>query len=117
MAPYSFVWLSLLTGTAPLITSSTTPTVTPTPPEWVEHAHIVFSNHLDVGFDGVGSLSPSIALTVINKYFDVYFPLSIDIAHNLSTTHNLSFSWLTQSWLVSLYFDCPPLRFNNVSLL
>ena len=64
MAHYSFVsvWLSLFT--APLITSSTTPTL----PEWVEHAHIVFSNHLDVGFDGVGSLSPSIALTVILLY-------------------------------------------------
>lgn len=94
------------------------PTVSPIqPPDWVKYAHIVFSNHLDVGFDGVGSKSPSIALTVINKYFDEYFPLSIEIAHNLTTYHNLSFSWMTQSWLISLYLDCPsPFQYQNVSL-
>ena len=84
---------------------------------WVNNVHMIFSNHLDVGFDGIGYLGPSIALSVINKYFDDYFPLSIEIAHNLTTQHNLTFSWMTQSWLISMYLDCPPnFDYNGVSL-
>lgn len=35
--------------------------------------HVVFSNHLDIGFDGI---DPELGTddAVINKYFDVYFP-------------------------------------------
>lgn len=39
----------------------------------------VFMNHLDVGYDGI---SPEIGYVynVMNKYFDVYFPLAIETA-------------------------------------
>ena len=40
-----------------------------TPPECVELAHIVFWDHLDVGFDGVGQKPPSMALTMIGGSF------------------------------------------------
>ena len=41
--------------------------------EKLDTIYVVFSNHLDVGFDGI---SPQIgyAFNVINEYFRVYFP-------------------------------------------
>jgi hypothetical protein len=38
--------------------------------------HIVFSNHLDIGFDGI---DPQLGTddAVINKYFDEYFPRAV----------------------------------------
>lgn len=38
--------------------------------------HVVFSNHLDIGFDGI---DPALGTddAVINKYFDEYFPRAV----------------------------------------
>jgi hypothetical protein len=55
--------------------------------------HIVFSNHLDIGFDGIGKqLGTDDA--VINKYFDEYFQravratcMSSHLMVNVSTQH------------------------------
>jgi hypothetical protein len=42
--------------------------------------HVVFSNHLDIGFDGI---DPQLGTddAVINKYFDVYFPRAVSKLH------------------------------------
>jgi len=81
---------------------------TPTIPDptTITDVHVVFSNHLDVGFDGIPNLGYSI--NVINTYFDVYFPRAITTANQMRQKHTGDrYIWLTQSWLVSLYLDCP----------
>ncbi|CAE7237749.1 unnamed protein product [Symbiodinium sp. CCMP2592] len=65
----------------------------------IRKVHVVSSNHLDIGFDGI----PEIGYdnNVINRYFSVYFPRAID------TASKVPYVWMTQSYLVSLYLDCP----------
>eukprot|EP01084_Bolivina_argentea_P261268 441446_1 len=58
------------------------------------------SNHLDMGFTGFTK-------TVVNEYFDEYFPTAIEAAQQ-SLSHNLTYKYMTHSYLVSLYLDCPP---------
>ena len=72
--------------------------------EWgrkdIKELHIVLSNHLDVGYS-------YLIVDVINKYFDEYFPK----IHELSLAAKelkLPFIYTTQSWLISLYLECPP---------
>ncbi|KDD75034.1 hypothetical protein H632_c912p2, partial [Helicosporidium sp. ATCC 50920] len=52
----------------------------------IKHVHIVFSNHLDIGFGGIGD-TPGFDDAVISTYFQDHFPKA--------------------SWLVSLYLECP----------
>lgn len=83
------------------------PTVSPTLPTWIDTVHLVISNHFDCGFAGI---DPQLgyAVDVVNKYFDVYFPMAISNGKQLAQDpYNLPFTWMTQSWLISLYFDCP----------
>eukprot|EP01084_Bolivina_argentea_P044408 81714_1 len=73
----------------------------PTPPLWVDNVHLIMSNHLDMGFTDY-------AVNVVNKYFDNYFPLAFNTAKEVETSLNKTYKWLTQSWLVSMFLDCPP---------
>ena len=52
---------------------------------------------------------------VIDEYNRAYFPRALrtaqelrDMAANGSNPTNVSLTWTTHAWLVSLYFDCPP---------
>ena len=47
-------------------------------------------------------------MDVVNKYFDDYLPLAVANGLELRRSYNLSWTWMTQSWLISLFFDCPP---------
>jgi hypothetical protein len=99
--------------------------------------HVVWSNHLDIGFDGI---APQIGYdhAVINKYFHEYFPRAVRLAQDMrqdgggdafgeppsdcgsQSAGTVAASvhcscvrpgpavYTTQSFLVSLYFDCPP---------
>ncbi|XP_041366373.1 uncharacterized protein LOC121381225 [Gigantopelta aegis] len=77
-------------------------------PESILKVHIVFMNHLDVGFNGI---APELGFinNILNKYFQVYFPRAIQQAMTLEA---LGFKeklvYTTHPWLVSLYLDCPP---------
>lgn len=66
--------------------------------------HVVFSNHVDIGFDGI---PPQLGSddNVINKYFNEFFPRAIKTAANLS--HVEPYIWMTQAWLISMFLDCP----------
>ncbi|KAK9798230.1 hypothetical protein WJX73_010911 [Symbiochloris irregularis] len=69
---------------------------------------LVFSNHLDVGFNIQGDSAPGTDLNVINKYFDKYFHVAASTAQQLKEHGgDVQYSWMTHSWLVSLYLDCP----------
>ena len=74
----------------------------------ITDVHIVYSNHLDVGFDGISPI-PGFARNVVNRYLQVYFPRALETAANVSaiTGGEQRYVWMTQCWLVSLYLSCP----------
>ncbi|KAK9917700.1 hypothetical protein WJX75_007317 [Coccomyxa subellipsoidea] len=70
--------------------------------------HLVFSNHLDIGFDGI---SPLIGTdnNVVNVYFDLYFPKAIAVDEVLRKRDgHQRLKYLTHSWLISMFLYCPP---------
>jgi len=97
----------------------------------ITKVHVIFSNHLDVGFatncDAVppGPGEPcedaGLARNVVNRYFNTYFPRAAAVAQEMRDDDydddddaggggagGDRYIWTTQSWLVSLYRDCPP---------
>lgn len=84
----------------------------------ITKVHVVFMNHLDVGYDGI---YPEIGFinNVLNMYFKEYFPWAISLANSIKKWNpKLSFIYTTHPWLVSLYLDCPPnMVLNDVQLL
>lgn len=99
----------------------------------INTVHVVFSNHLDIGFHSNITGVPGTDRAVISRYFQHHFPAAIATAnslrskdydtikllglHNykdildsnearsLNSTHR--YRYLTHAWLVSLYLDCP----------
>ena len=64
--------------------------------------HVVFSNHLDVGFANT-------AVNIVNEYFDTYFPAAVNFSETLrDIKYPDSYTWMTHSYLLSLYYSCPP---------
>mgnify|MGYP006079348031 FL=1 len=69
--------------------------------------HMINSNHFDAGYANVTA-------DVINLYFDVYFQRAADVGAQLRSPLHAGkpgsgpLKWMTFSWLISLYFDCPP---------
>ncbi len=82
----------------------------------LEEVHVVFMNHLDVGYNGI----PKIGFinNVLNKYFDEYYPRAISLGEDMDKQHpNLGFVYTTHSWLVYMYLNCPPgLTLNNITI-
>lgn len=72
----------------------------------IDEVYIVFMNHLDVGFDGIDPII-GFAANVVNKYFDVYFPLALEVAAAMRANSSDRFIYTTHPWLVSMYLDCP----------
>eukprot|EP01089_Gocevia_fonbrunei_P013483 TRINITY_DN3465_c0_g3_i3.p1 TRINITY_DN3465_c0_g3~~TRINITY_DN3465_c0_g3_i3.p1 ORF type:complete len:696 (-),score=157.49 TRINITY_DN3465_c0_g3_i3:338-2425(-) len=65
-------------------------------------------NHLDVGFDGIPGIGYS--FNVINRYFDVYFPLSFNTSKWLNDHPNQfgdKYVYTTHPYLVWWYLNCP----------
>lgn len=83
------------------------PTSSPTNPIWIDTVHLVISNHFDCGFYA-DYPKFGFAATVVNNYFHNYFPSAVSNGIILNNNYSLPFTWMTQSWLISLYFDCPP---------
>eukprot|EP00041_Stephanoeca_diplocostata_P038930 m.1569137 g.1569137 ORF g.1569137 m.1569137 type:complete len:795 (+) comp25298_c0_seq5:74-2458(+) len=63
--------------------------------------HVISSNHFDAGY-------ADLTATVINNYFDNYFPRAASVGADLRKNCSQSLKWMTFSYLVSLYLDCPP---------
>lgn len=62
--------------------------------------HMINSNHFDAGY-------ASLTADVINLYFDEYFPRAANVGKQLRSTGNGALRWMTFSYIVSLFFDCP----------
>jgi len=77
-------------------------------PTAITKVHVVFMNHLDVGYNGIYP-EVGFAFNVINRYFDVYFPSAIETAQQLKKEGGkYSLIYTTHAWLVDLYLSCPP---------
>ncbi|KAL6772128.1 hypothetical protein ACKKBG_A29040 [Auxenochlorella protothecoides x Auxenochlorella symbiontica] len=73
----------------------------------VSTVHVVFGNHLDVGFDGI---DPAVGTddNVINVYFHHHFPKALAVARFLRQRGGAErYIYTTHSWLVSMFLDCP----------
>ena len=75
--------------------------------------HVIFSNHLDVGFR---AYNPEgwFAANVIDQALNQWIPDAITAAADLANftqqanPHNDTYTWTTHPWLLSLALDCPP---------
>ncbi|KAL4430828.1 hypothetical protein ABPG75_006084 [Micractinium tetrahymenae] len=67
----------------------------------VDLVRVVFSSHLDVGFTNTDA-------EVINLWFHQHYPRAIQVAEELRKRGGPErLVFLTHSWLVALYLDCP----------
>eukprot|EP00035_Acanthoeca_spectabilis_P023764 m.450846 g.450846 ORF g.450846 m.450846 type:complete len:766 (+) comp20055_c0_seq1:144-2441(+) len=67
----------------------------------IKTVHVISSNHFDAGY-------ADITAGVVNMYFDTYFPRAAIVGHDFNNTMGLPLKWMTFSFLVSLFLDCPP---------
>tara|TARA_B110000208_G_scaffold130755_1_gene158559 strand:- start:3591 stop:4208 length:618 start_codon:yes stop_codon:yes gene_type:complete len=69
----------------------------------IKVVHLIQSNHLDVGYTDT-------AVGVINEYFETFFPRAIAIGAAMRARAGKPerLKWMTQSYLVTLFLDCPP---------
>ncbi|XP_059146377.1 uncharacterized protein LOC131933885 [Physella acuta] len=83
----------------------------------IKKVHVVFMNHLDVGYyDGLDE-DAGFAVEVLNRYQSEYFVRAINTSRNLiSLGYTERFVYTTHPWLVSLYLDCPKIQLLNVPL-
>jgi len=86
-------------------TDASPPCFFPVEGEEVEVVHMINSNHFDAGY-------ADLTVNIANEYFDIYFPLAAvtgaELRHAESSKPGAGpLKWMTFSWLVSLYFDCP----------
>lgn len=78
-----------------------------TPNPDIKHVHLIFMNHLDVGYSLIDS--KGFMADVLNRYFNEYFPRAVKVAFDLLVLgFTERFIYTTHPWLVSLYLDCPP---------
>ena len=73
----------------------------------LKNVHVVFMNHLDVGYDGILPTTGFVN-NVLNKYFVEYFPRAIKFAHIMKYLDpDSGFIYTTHPWLLALYLNCP----------
>ena len=113
------VWLA-----ATIMTATTSTEVT--------KIHVVFSNHLDVGFnerswnDGTGGperceglFSPNgercmpLAANVTSEYFNVFFPRAAAMADAARAAGGDRYIYMAQPWIVALFLDCAKSGVND----
>eukprot|EP00041_Stephanoeca_diplocostata_P034203 m.1150901 g.1150901 ORF g.1150901 m.1150901 type:complete len:780 (+) comp24479_c0_seq2:116-2455(+) len=69
----------------------------------VTTVHIINSCHLDIGF-------ADSSVGIINRYFDHHIPLAVTLGKEFrnSSIEEDKLNFMFQSWVVSMYLDCPP---------
>ena len=67
----------------------------------ITKVHVVFMNHLDIGYTGFVN-------EVLNEYLHDYFARAEWLGKEINQWHNGSnYLYTTQPWLLSLFLDCP----------
>ncbi len=107
---------------------------TPVPTPNITEIHVVTSNHFDGGckIGGCNNVSTAMdfmwplgcaitmhgpgqphAYHVINRYFDVYFPLAASLGDKFRALGGTDkYIWMTQSWIISLFLNCESAHYN-----
>ena len=73
----------------------------------IKTIHMINSNHFDAGY-------ANLTVDIVNVYFDTYFQRAADVGAQLRSSEHTGkvgsgpLKWMTFSWLISLFFDCPP---------
>ena len=82
----------------------------------VKNVHVVFMNHLDVGYNGIPETG--FINNVLNTYFKDYFPRAIQLALEIEKIDpDSGFIYTTHLWLLKLYLNCPKnFVLNNITL-
>lgn len=77
--------------------------------EPIQRVHLIFSNHLDIGFHSDLPDTPGTDSNVLSHYFKDYFPAAVAVAEEMRQRGGTErYRYLTHSFLVSLYLnDCP----------
>ncbi|XP_071155642.1 uncharacterized protein [Mytilus edulis] len=85
-------------------------------PPYVRFVHVLFMNHLDVGYNGIPQTG--FINNILNTYFHEYFPRAVNLSRELrDKQYQERFIYTTHPWLVSLYVDCPQgFILNNITL-
>ncbi|XP_025114212.1 uncharacterized protein LOC112576153 [Pomacea canaliculata] len=109
-----------LVGILTLFTSVVQGNLRKTPavdPSLIRKVHLIFMNHLDVGYDGIYP-TVGFALNVINKYFTEYYPRAVSLAEGLRLFgFQERLVYTTHPWLLRLYLNCTTVTMaSNVSL-
>ena len=71
----------------------------------IKTVHVINSCHLDIGFADSSA-------GIINRYFDHHLPMAASVGAEMEkgvagyTDNKLNFMF--QSWVLDLYFNCPP---------
>ncbi|XP_059146397.1 uncharacterized protein LOC131933931 [Physella acuta] len=83
----------------------------------INKVHIVFMNHLDVGYSDGIDLDAGFIVQVLNRYMTEYFVRAINTSRTLiQLGYTERFIYTTHPWLVSLYLDCPNITLLGVPL-
>lgn len=77
----------------------------------IKKVYIVFSNHFDCGY--TLNVNGSTSGAVINQYFHHHFPAAIVTANEARAKGGKPYKWMTQSWLVAAYRNCPATKVNR----
>lgn len=75
----------------------------------ISNVHIIFSNHLDVGFSTpfLDKNNPAYAVSIINIYFKYFYPDLINTINKLGA-NGINYIYTDHAWMVSLYLHCSP---------
>ena len=67
----------------------------------VKTVQLLQSNHVDIGY-------ADLSVNIVNMYFDTFFPRAWAVGEGLRERNGKeTLRWMTQSYLVSLFWDCP----------
>lgn len=81
----------------------------------VENIHVIFMNHLDVGYNGIPQTG--FIANVVNTYFQEYFPRAVNIAKEMSAVSPRDrFIYTSHPWLIRLYLECPNLILSGIKV-
>lgn len=82
----------------------------------LKQVHVVFMNHLDVGYNGIPKTG--FINNVLNTYFEEYFPRAIRLGNEMKETDpDHGFIYTTHPWLLDMYLNCPKhFTLNDIKL-
>ncbi|KAL4451756.1 hypothetical protein ABPG75_007418 [Micractinium tetrahymenae] len=74
----------------------------------ITRVSLIYACHLDVGFHSPAYPEPGWDNHVLGRYFNDHLPNAARLAQHVAARNGTErFAWLTHSWVLSLFFNCP----------